>query len=275
MKNILITGAKSYIGESVRDYLLQWPDGYIVTVKDTIGWNPEPNDFMGVDVVFNVAGIAHVKETAKNRHLYYDVNRDLVVKIAKAAKEGGVGQFIVLSTMSVYGLAVGHITKETLPNPKNAYGKSKVQADDAIEELQSDHFVFVCLRPPMVYGKGCKGNYQRLRRIALNSPVFPNYENERSMIYIGNLCEFIKKTIDAGMQGLFFPQNADYARTSDIVKMIASENNKSLRLTKVFNWMISLSPFAITKKAFGNLTYEKVDLVDRYGFEESMKLTEG
>ena len=73
MKRILITGANSYIGESVKDYLLQWPNEYSVSIKDTIGWNPTPVDFKDYDVVFNVAGIAHIKETKDNQHLYYEI----------------------------------------------------------------------------------------------------------------------------------------------------------------------------------------------------------
>ena len=87
MKRILITGTNSYIGDFVRSYLLSEPDAYSVDVIDTIGLYPEPACFRSYDVVFNVAGIAHVKETSKNRDLYYKVNRDLVVNIAKAAKE--------------------------------------------------------------------------------------------------------------------------------------------------------------------------------------------
>lgn len=209
MNRVLITGAGSYIGESVKEYLMATPDSYDVQSKDTMGWDPQPSDFEGFDVVFNVAGIAHIKETAENRQLYYDVNRDLVVKIAENAKKAGVKQFILLSTMSVYGMVTGRITKDTVPNPVNAYGKSKVEADEAIEKLSDDSFKFACLRPPMVYGKGCKGNYQALRKFALKSPVFPNYKNERSMVYIGNLCEFVKEAIDQEKSGLFFPQNSE------------------------------------------------------------------
>lgn len=274
MKNILITGAKSYIGESVKDYLLQWPDQYVITVKDTMGWNPTSYDFQGFDVVFNVAGIAHINETAKNRQLYFDVNRDLVIKIAKLAKETGVKQFILLSTMSVYGLTVGHIKKTTPVNPLNAYGKSKSEADEEIMKLDDDSFVFTCLRPPMVYGKNCKGNYHNLRMFALKSPIFPKYENKRSMIYIGNLCEFVKGCIDFKRRGLFFPQNADYTNTSKMVKLIAEEHGKKIRMTKAFNWVIKIASVNVIRKVFGNLTYELVDTVGKYGFEESIRLTE-
>lgn len=274
MKKILITGANSYIGDSVRDYLLQYPDEYQINIRDTIGWKPSAPDFVEYDVVFNVAGIAHRKETKKNRQLYFDVNRDLVVKIAKAAKEAGVKQFILLSSMSVYGMVTGHITKATPVKPVNAYGKSKAEADEVIEHLADDNFKFLCLRPPMVYGKGCKGNYQSLRKFALKSPSFPEYDNQRSMIYIGNLCEFVKKCIDMNKEGLFFPQNAEYTKTSDMVKIIAECHNKKIRMTKMFNWAIKIAPMNVVKKVFGDLTYESVDIVNTYNLVESIRATE-
>ena len=274
MKRILITGAKSYIGESVRDYLMADPEKYQVEIKDTMRWEPQISDFESFDVVFNVAGIAHIKETAENRHLYYDVDRDLVIRIAESAKAAGVKQFILLSTMSVYGLTVGRIEKTTPTNPVNAYGKSKVEADEAIEKMTDDSFKFACLRPPMVYGKGCKGNYQSLRKFALKSPVFPNYNNQRSMIYIGNLCEFVKQVIDVECGGLFFPQNKEYTRTSDMVREIAKLHGKMIKLTKVFNWAINICEADVIKKVFGDLVYEKVDTVGKYGLDESILITE-
>ncbi|MCI8888469.1 MAG: NAD-dependent epimerase/dehydratase family protein [Hungatella sp.] len=274
MKNVLITGAKSYIGESVKDYLLQWPDNYKASVKDTMGWKPAVSDFIGYDVVFHTAGIAHVKETDENRHLYYEVNRNLVVKTAEAAKEAGVRQFILLSTMSVYGLTVGHITKDTPVNPVTAYGKSKAEADEEIEKLSDADFRFTCLRPPMVYGKGCKGNYQSLRNFTLKSPVFPDYQNQRSMVYIGNLCEFVKECMELEKSGLFFPQNSEYVNTSDMVRLIAENHEKKIKLTKAFNWAVKAASLNTIKKVFGSLTYELVDTVGTYGFEDSIKLTE-
>lgn len=275
MKKILITGANSYIGEAVEDYLHRWPEEYEVDVKDTVGWNPQTKDFIGYDVVFNVAGIAHIKETAQNRKLYYDINRNLVVKIAQKAKEGGVKQFILLSTMSVYGLKEGYITKETSVNPRDAYGKSKAEADKEISKLEDHNFAFACLRPPMIYGKGCKGNYQLLRKFVIKSPIFPRYYNERSMLYIGNLCFFVKKCIDEKKSGVFFPQNSYYMNTSKMVKQIAKENGNRVFLIKWFNWLIKLAPLKIFKQVFGSLIYEKVDLIDEYGFEDSIRLSEG
>lgn len=274
MKRILITGANSYIGESVKEYLQQSPEGYAVDLINTVGLNPAPEIFFSYDSVFNVAGIAHIKETKENRNLYYEVNRDLAVRIAKAAKEGGVKQFILLSTMSVYGLVTGHITKNTPVNPKTSYGDSKAQADEEIGKLENDNFKFACLRPPMVYGKGCKGNYQRLKKFTMQCPFFPDYRNRRSMIYIGNLCEFVREIIRCEKNGLFFPQNTDYVNTAEMVKIIAEVHHKNIKFTKLFNKPIEMMNSGMIKKVFGDLTYERIDVVDKYGFKESIELTE-
>ncbi len=274
MRKVLITGAKSYIGDSVKAYLDSFPDAYSVDIKDTMGWEPVEDDLRMYDTVFNVAGIAHIKETKENRHLYYDVNRDLVVRIAKTAKAAGVKQFILLSTMSVYGCVTGHITKEAPVNPSNAYGKSKAEADEMISAIADDTFKFACLRPPMVYGKGCKGNYQSLRKFALKSPVFPKIDNKRSMLYIGNLCEFVKDCIDSEKSGLFFPQNAEYVVTSEMVSQIAAKNGKKIKLTRLFNWAVKICRVNTVKKVFGDLIYDLVDTVGKYDFIESIELTE-
>lgn len=288
-KYILITGAGSCIGESVKAYLEascnqykhlfkddqgEEKAAYVMKTKDTLGWDPVPGNFAGFDVVFNVAGIAHIKETDENRHLYYEVNRDLVVKIAKAAKEAGVRQLILMSSMSVYGLTTGHITKQTEPTPNTAYGYSKLEADEQIKMLEDSSFKVAYLRPPMVYWKGCKGNYQALRAFALKSPIFPDYKNKRSMIYIGNLCEFVKRILDREVGGLFFPQNSEYVRTSEMVRLVAETNGKHIAIIPFFNPLIKILHLDILKKVFGNLTYEHTDTVSKYSFEESIRISE-
>ena len=187
MKRVLITGAKSYIGEAVKDYLMATPDSYDVHIKDTMGWEPQASDFEGYDVVFNVAGIAHIKETSENRHLYYDVNRDLVIKIAKSAKDAGVKQFILLSTMSVYGLVTGRIEKSTPTNPINAYGKSKKEADEAIEMMADDSFKFAnCIY--IFINQVAKNLLNHINRCNLNRPI--KYLSE-SNFFIMYLCYFL------------------------------------------------------------------------------------
>ena len=273
-KKVLITGKDSYIGEKIKLYLERYPEFYGVDIIDTKELKPTTEMFVEYDVVINVAGIAHIKETEENQNLYYKVNRDLCVNMATKAKKAGVKQFIVLSSMSVYGVTTGHIMKYTEPHPSSAYGDSKLQADKILQSMEDDYFRVAILRPPMVYGKGCKGNYQLLRKFSLHSPVFPKYDNQRSMIFIGNLCEFVKNLIDEENTGLFFPQNKDYVCTSDIVKQIANENGHRVMNLHLFNPIIKVFKMNIIKKVFGDLTYEKVDLVGKYSFEDSIKMSE-
>lgn len=274
MKKILITGANSYIGTSFEKYMEKFGNDYSVDTVDMIGDSWKSKSFSGYDCVFHVAGIAHQKETLENVHLYYEVNRNLAVATAKKAKRDGVKQFILLSSMSVYGMETGVITKKSIPHPKSHYGKSKLQADERIVKLDCDTFKVVILRPPMVYGKGCKGNYQRLRSFALKSPIFPDYPNKRSMVYIGNLCAFVKNAIDEEKHGLFFPQNSEYVNTSEIVKLIAYENGKSIKLIKLFNPFIRLAPVGIVKKVFGSLVYKLDDCIYDYNLLKSIEQAE-
>ena len=140
--------------------------------------------------------------------------------------------------------------------------------------MADDSFKFACLRPPMVYGKGCKGNYQTLRKFVLKSPIFPKYHNQRSMIYIGNLCEFVKECIDDERNGLFSPQNAEYTDIYNMVRQIAENHKKKIRFIGIFNSIIKILPLSTVKKVFGILTYDLVDTVEKYSFTNSVNLTE-
>jgi UDP-glucose 4-epimerase len=279
MKNILITGANSYIGTSVEKWLLKEPDKYKIDTLDMQDENWREKDFSPYDVVFHVAGIAHIKETKEMKDLYYKVNRDLAFEAANKAKSEGVKQFIFLSSMSVYGLDTGIITLTTPLRPRNFYGKSKLQAEEKIRTLRDRFFKIATLRPPMIYGKGCKGNYPRLARLALRTPIFPNIDNKRSMLYIDNLSEFVKHMIDDCADGLFFPQNAEYVKTSEMVRLIAEVHGKKIVLTKMFNPMLKLLQTSTINKVFGNLVYDKnmsfyKSEYDLFSFKESIFHTE-
>lgn len=262
-KKILITGKDSYIGISFEKWLQQWPDDYAVDTVDMIGDEWRNRSFKGYDVVFHVAGIAHVSADPKLESLYYKVNRDLAIETAKKAKNDGVKQFIFMSSIIVYG-GSGYInserviTRDTVPQPNNFYGKSKFQAEQGILPLQDERFKLVILRPPMIYGKGSKGNYPKLAKIARILPFFPDIDNQRSMLHIDNLCEFIRLMIDNYEHGIFFPQNAEYVKTSEIVRLIAEVHGKKIRLTKIFNPLLGLlgRKIGLVNKVFGNLVYD-------------------
>lgn len=261
MKRILITGANSYIGTSFENYIKQWPDEYQIDTVDMIDGSWRKKSFSGYDTVFHVAGIAHIKETKKNEYLYYKVNRDLTIDVANKAKEEGVQQFIFLSSMSVYGMDTGVITKDTIPNPKSNYGKSKLEAEKELSILDSELIKICILRPPMVYGDGCKGNYQTLLRLIKKISIFPNVKNRRSMVSVEQLCKYVESLIRTERSGLFFPQDNEYMTTKRLAKIIADSMGKKIYYSYVFGFVVIICrPFSKTlSKAFGNLIYEGVE----------------
>lgn len=257
MKKILITGANSYIGTSFENWVSKWPDKYRVDSIDVKTDEWKSKSLQGYDVVFHLAAIVHVKENDIDK--YFRVNRDLALEIALKAKQEGVKQFIFLSTMGVYGTETGNITKDTEPRPKTPYAKSKYEAEKLLNEINDNNFKVAVLRPPIVYGKDCRGNYPRLASMALKLPFFPDIKNERSMIYIDNLSEFIRLIINYEVNGLFFPQNKEYVNTTELVTTIAKAYGKVLKATRLFDFGVNLglNLSETFRKVFGSFIYDK------------------
>jgi nucleoside-diphosphate-sugar epimerase len=279
MKKILITGKNSYVGKSLEKWLEKYPEIYVIDSISLRNNSWKDIDFSYYDVVLHVAGIAHINEKKVNADFYYKINRDLAFETAKKAKSDGVKHFIFLSSMSVYGIESGIIDKESPLNPRSSYGKSKLQAEKLIFSLEDETFKVAILRPPMIYGRGCKGNYPRLVNIVLKIPFFPNIKNKRSMIYIDNLSEFIRLLIDRCAIGIFFPQNEEYVCTSEMVKLITEVNGKKTLLVKLFNPFLRLLMTNTLNKVFGDLAYEKTMSVYKedyniIDFRSSIYLTE-
>ena len=266
MKKILITGANSYIGTSFEKYMAQWPEKYQVDTVDMIDGTWREKDFSEYDCVYHVAGIAHSDTgnvTEERKAFYYKINTDLTVETARKAKADGVKQFIFMSSAIVYGdsAPIGKskvITKDTPVNPANFYGDSKVQAENGILPLNDDSFKVVILRPPMIYGPGSKGNYPVLSKLAQKLPVFPVVNNQRSMLYIGNLMEFVRLMVENEEQGIFWPQNAEYSNTTELVQLIAQAHGKKILTIPGFTWALKILSHAtgLVNKAFGSLSYD-------------------
>ena len=244
MKNlkILVTGTNGYISKSFATY----SQAEQISLRDD--W--QKKSFAGYNAIVHTAGLAHQKETKRNQYDYYTINRDLAFDVAKKAKEDGVRQFVLLSSISVYGLTYGTITADTPLKPTNNYGRSKLAAESLIAALEDENFSIAILRPPMVYGENCPGNYRRLRTLVKLLPFFPDYENARSVVSIDNLCVSILDIVENQKHGIFFPQDNNPLATRDMVLNIAAEQGRKLRLTKVFNRLL---PLFSKSKLFGDL----------------------
>lgn len=309
MKRILITGANSFVGTNVERWLMRQPDCYQVDTVDTMNDAWKQADFSRYDVVFHVAGIAHVDPKPEMAPLYYKVNRDLAIEVAKCARDKGVKQFIYMSSGIVYKVSKslkGDVrTPDTIPNPNDFYGDSKLQAErgvvnvnlnadvnpnlnlnlnlncDLNGNVNGDGMKVCILRPPMIYGPGSKGNFLRLGWLATKTLVFPEWHNKRSMLYIDNLAEFVRQIIDREMSGTFFPQNAELVDTVEIVKYFAKKYHHRIWISRIFNPLVWLASFFLPQvpKMFADCYY--VPEMSKYefdyqivSFEDSLKRLE-
>lgn len=283
MKKILITGAGSYVGESVRKYIMDSaPGAYQIDAVDTMGDNWKKADMSKYDVVYHVAGIAHVNADPNMEPLYYKVNRDLTIEVATAAKAAGVRQFIFMSSQIVFhesqSLKAEVLTKDTKENPNGFYGDSKLQAELGIKPLEDENFKVCILRPCMIYGPNAKGNFPRLAKLATKTPVFPCWHNKRSMLYIDNLAEFVKQAIDHQLSGIFYPQNKELADTVEIIRFFAKESGHKIWISGIFNPFVWLGSFVLQpiNKMFATYYYDpKMSEYDfdyqLVSFEDSLK----
>lgn len=268
---ILITGANSFVGSSVERWLLRKPEKYEIDTVDTVGDNWRKADLSLYDAVFHVAGLAHVDPKPEMAPLYYKVNCDLALEIARAAREAGVGQFIFMSSMIVFraskSLKGTAITPETEPAPNDFYGDSKLRAEIGLRKLETPDFKVAVLRPCMIYGPGNKGNFPRLARLAARTPVFPAWHNRRSMLYIDNLSEFVRQALDRRLSGTFHLQNREYADTVELVRALGRQANHSIFISRLFNPLVRVAaPFLKpVSKMFADQYYDR-SLTD-YPFE--------
>ncbi|WP_265089797.1 hybrid nucleoside-diphosphate sugar epimerase/sugar transferase [Psychrobacter sp. H7-1] len=257
MKRLLITGQSSYIAKQCCNFIDQYPNKYsvdLISVRDA-SWKDK--SFDSYDAIIHTAALVHDSTKGATSEQFDQVNYQLTLELAEKAKKEGVKHFIFLSTMSVYGLNTGHITASTPLNPNTSYGQSKAKAEDALKALSSEEFVVTIIRPPMVYGPNCKGNFKTLYKIANIAPIFPKVNNQRSAIFIDNLSAFIKIVIDNKIEGTLFPQNEEYLNTSETVSLLAKASSRKVYISKLAGFGVNLLMFSPTiQKAFGSLTYD-------------------
>lgn len=256
MPDVLITGENGYIGTAAAKRMSE--AGWHCERMSLRGGLPDNADLSRFDCIIHAAGIVHRKYRSSDSELYFNVNCRLTDLLARRAKQCGVKHFIYLSTMSVYGKTTGRITASTNENPRDEYGVSKLMAEKRLSELEDAGFTVTILRPPMVYGENCPGNFAALRKYSARLPFFPSIKNERSMLYIGNLCECLLILAGEREGGIFFPQDSEYIATRDMVTIAAEAAGKSIRLTGIFNPLLKLlSRGGKLSKIFGSLTYDR------------------
>lgn len=263
MKRILITGANSYTGNAITEYLSAWPQKYHVSSISLRNDSWMSENFGAFDSVIHTAGLVHYSAKSSDRETYFRVNSQLAFDAAQKAMNDGVSQFVFMGSASIYGASakIGRekiITRSTPVNPESFYGESKVKAEEMLSSLDGDKFHVCILRCPMIYGRNCRGNYPVLSKIARKLPFFPNVKNIRSMLYVKNFAEFVRLMIENNERGIFWPQNAEYSNTSEMVRMIAESHGKNIALIPGCEIPLKvLARFSgLVNKAFGSFVYD-------------------
>lgn len=204
-QNILITGGTGFIGQTIQSHSFfknaifvvrkknkNLKNSVVVNFNDTKSINEA---LKKIDCVIHMAGLAHDNQAKKEN--YMKSNYFLTKKLVDISKKNKVKKFIYLSTIKVLG-------EETIEdkkfkyndpyNPNDFYAESKYLSEKyIISTLKKTKTEYVIIRPPLVYGKGVKGNFSTLAKIVKFSFILPfkSFYNKKSYVSINNLIDFI------------------------------------------------------------------------------------
>jgi UDP-glucose 4-epimerase len=187
--------------------------------------------------------------------------------LAKKAKEsGGVKHFIFMSSIKVYGEESDiSYSESTICEPQDEYGKSKLEAEKQLLNLQNDNFKISIIRTPIVYGYGVKANIKNLINLVNNIPILPfaNIENKRSMVYVGNLCYIIDKIILQEKEGLFLASDNKPLSTTTLIELIAKSLDKKVYLINIpfFESLLKFIKPSFHKRLFGSLKVDNAQTI--------------
>ena len=284
-KTLMITGASGFIGTN---FIERYKEKYNIVPVDLLKIKPEEIEFKNVDIVLHLAALVHQMNGAP-REKYFEINTELTRKIAEVAKKNKVKHFVFYSTVKVYGYdgdLYNHnfvLNEYSKCNPINdPYGESKWEAEKILGEIESDNFIVSVIRPPMVYGKGVKGNMDTLIKLIKKLPILPfDYtKNRRSFVNIDNLFYLTSLVIDKEKEGIFLPLDEKSLSLKEMIEGI--EEGLKIKRIKVpmiqpFFWILTKIKPNIMVRLYGSLqfdnseTREKLEYIPLISYEKGIK----
>ncbi|MFY4806208.1 NAD-dependent epimerase/dehydratase family protein [Aliarcobacter butzleri] len=279
MSKLLITGSNGFIGNYfINNYKSKYNIKTFSFLKDDIN-NLNCGD---IDVVFHLSALVHQMGGASASE-YEKINVIQTIELAKKAKESGVKHFVFMSTVKVYGEETNSkYTENTVCNPEDDYGKSKLKAEQELQKLEDENFKISIIRTPIVYGYRVKANIKNLINLVNKVPVLPfgKIKNKRSMVYIGNLCHLVDEIIIQKKSGIFLACDDEPLSTSKLIDLIAKNLAKKTYLIKIpfFESLLKILKPSFHKRLYGSLeidntiTKEKLNLKNPYSVEDGVRL---
>jgi len=271
MKKILITGANGFVGKALCQRLIsrnidfrgatRTPsrgDNRYISVGDLDASNDWRVALEGCDAVVHLANRAHIMHEVASDPLgeFRRVNVQGTLNLARQAIATGVRRFVFVSSIKVNGEVTHSIPfrASDRPAPSDAYGITKLEAEEALRSLCSQSTMqLVIVRPPLVYGPGVKANFLRLIQAVDRGIPLPlgAIDNRRSMVAVGNLCDLLIRCVehpDAAGRTFLVSDGQDLS-TAELVRMIASALGKKPRLFAVPTDLLRLAARLTGKQA--------------------------
>lgn len=234
MKSILVTGASGFVGSHWFESSRLREQSSKVSLQTQ---KVKDLELRGVDTVIHMAGIAH-RMGQPTGAIYYEVNRDMTLQLAQLARHSGARHFIYLSSTKVMGDEGGYFDERSVPNPVDDYGKSKLEAELGLRDLQGDQLTVSIVRPPLIYGPRVKGNVLRILELLSKRWPLPlaGINNERSMVAVGNLIALIERIVELRAPGTFIAGDAAPISTTMLVRGLAEGMSSPARIISLPRW---------------------------------------
>lgn len=275
---ILITGSNGYLGSS---FINSYQNKYDFEKFSLLTQTLEDCNLDSVDTVLHCAALVHQKQE-HSYEKYHEINVVYPVKLARLAKQNGAKQFVFISTVAVYGEDEEKLDENTICNPATTYGKSKLEAEKKLLELNDDNFVVSIIRPPMIYGKDAPGNIASLVKLVKKVPIIPlgGICNKRSFVSVQNLCHMIDEVIIQRENGIFLASDDEPLSTSRLVELIAKNLEKKVYLVKIpfFAALLKVVKPSFHKRLYGSLevdaraTQVKLNLQNPLSIDDGVRL---
>lgn len=276
---ILITGSSGFVGSYFID---KYKNKYDIKTFSFREDDINTLDWKEIDVVFHLSALVHQMGGASAEE-YEKVNITQTLQLAKKAKEKGVNHFVFMSTVKVYGEETNSVyTENTICNPEDEYGKSKLKAELELLKLENEDFKVSILRTPIIYGYGVKANIKALISLVNKITILPfgKIENKRSMVYIGNICHLVDELVIQQKTGIFLASDDKPLSTTKLCELISKNLNKKIYLVKIpfFESLLKLLKPSFHKRLYESLevdntiTREKLNLKNPYSVEEGIRV---